>query len=199
MAGPSGDAAQSLNAQAVTVDFDTQALTDALSNISVTSEVDLMTAEMEAAFDDAMAMIDEILNAESAEEGPSFSIDGVGLSSSTSPIATQAQTGATTVSIVSNSANDKLSDLILQTVEGYPPVVLSTLKFPIVNSENILEAIKLNQIERQIIKETFIDGLEAIAASDPDGLYTALVEENDLESITRSIILEKSKNELQIP
>ncbi len=195
MAG-TDDAAQSLMAQAVTVDFDTSAITEALSNISVTSEVDLMTAEMEAAFDDAMAMIDEILNAESAEEGPSFSIDGVGLSSSTSPIATQAQTGATTVSIVSNSAENNLAEHILQTVEGYPPVVLSTLKFPIVDSDNILEAIKLNQVERQIIKETFAGGLEAIAAADPDGLYTALVEENDLEKAKIAAMIE-ALSELQ--
>ena len=154
-----------------------------MSDMTVTTEVDLMTDEMEEAFDEAMSMLDNIMNAATEEDGPSFSIDGVGLASGTSPIGTEAQTGATTVSIVSDSADGKLSELVMQSVEGYPPVILSTIKFPLVDTEGMLEAIKLNQIERQIVKETVDSGLTIISETDPDGLYTALLEENDLEKI----------------
>lgn len=162
----------------------------------LTVEVDMMTQEMQDAFDKTMAQLDELMEGLGAEDAPVISIDGVGITSTVSPVSSAAQTAATTVNIVTNSSDDAVTEHIIRTVDGNPPLILSQMKFPDIDQTVMLEAIDLNQIERQLIKETIVDGLEVIASTDPEGLYTSLVEENESEK-ERIAALISALSELQ--
>jgi len=104
---------------------------------------------------------------------PEF-IDGITLSTESGEIDSFTTTTENVISIVQNATDSNIKRKIIESSTVKAPDILSSIKLPFLEftSEEIDDAIEVGQFERQIVKETILQGFSLVAGKDPSGLYT---------------------------
>lgn len=118
-------------------------------------------------------IVDEETPYDSSDHPPRF-IDGISIDTESSSVRVSASTREDTVSILQDATDDETKRKIIDSGIGAPPEILSSIRLPFLEytSEEIDDSIEVGQFERQILKETLLQGLSQVSSKDPSGLYT---------------------------
>ena len=166
-----------VSASAVDLSGMSNAIAAALT-VDVRTDEEILLDELEEALED----IQNAFQANSlTEEVGAFAIDGVGLSSSESPSSISAASSASAVSIVTDNADITVIQGVKESNSSVAPEILSTLRLPNITLDEQLEAIRVNQTERQILKEAVKNTVQVVSNEDPDEKYSIAAENNELD------------------
>lgn len=118
-------------------------------------------------------IVDEESPYDNSDHPPGF-IDGISIDTESSSLRVAVSTREDVVSIIQDATDDETKRKIIDSSIGAPPEILSSVRLPFLEytSEEIDDSIEVGQFERQILKETLLQGLSQISSKDPSGLYT---------------------------
>lgn len=131
------------------------------------------TSSLEKEYNDALSALNKALDDIKKSNEPALTVEGITIDSPSSPVSIDAESTAQTVSIVQDAADDELKQKIINSITGPQPIVLSSIKIPILSYGEAKSAIEINQFERQILKEILTKGLRSIGKNDPKQTFKA--------------------------
>ena len=131
------------------------------------------TSSLEKEYNDALSALNKALDDIKKSNEPALTVEGITIDSPSSPVSIDAESTAQTVSIVQDAADDELKQKIINSITGPQPIVLSSIKIPILSYNEAKSAIEINQFERQILKEILTKGLRSIGKNDPKETFKA--------------------------
>jgi hypothetical protein len=110
---------------------------------------------------------------DNTDHPPTF-IDGITIDTTSSPVSVSVASSEETVSIIQDSTDDETKRKIIDSAIGKPPEILSSVRLPFLefSADQIDDSIEVGQFERQILKESILQGLSLVSSRDPGGLYT---------------------------
>ena len=91
-------------------------------------------------------------------------IEGIRISAGESPVRSQPESSSRDVSIVQDATDDEVKRHILDRTLGPQPVILSSVKVPLLTPTEIDSIIEVSQFERQIVKEAITAGVRRITS-----------------------------------
>ncbi len=142
-----------------------------------------------AEYESARKTLEDALEKIKETSAPSISIEGIALSTGTSPVVSSVGSQMETLSIVQDAISDSVLQKIQQTSMGPQPVILSSVKVPSISVRDMDDAIEVSQFERQIVKEAIVKGVKDIMRQDPRGTGTAAKEASlkDIDALKKQV------------
>ena len=99
------------------------------------------TSSLEKEYNDALSALNKALDDIKKSNEPALTVEGITIDSLSSPVSTDSESTAQTVSIVQDAADDELKQKIINSITGPQPIVLSSIKIPTLSYNEAKSAI----------------------------------------------------------